>query len=187
VAFLDIEMPDLDGLAVAAGASGPERPALVFVTAYQQYAVRAFEVEALDYLLKPLDDDRVAESVRRAARYLRFVRDGPPAIDRFGAVTVDYGRRQVTRDGRRVALRPREYELLVALLRRGGGIAGRTELLREVWGYADSVVSRTVDTHINALRRQLEDDPAAPRHIVTVRHYGYRLEREAPDPGSAGG
>ena len=73
--------------------------------------------------------------------------------------------------------RPKEYALLVALLKRGGRVASRFELLREVWGYAEDVLSRTVDTHVAMLRRKLEHDPAHPRHIVTVRTFGYRIER----------
>ncbi len=64
-----------------------------------------------------------------------------------------------------------------ALMRRAGkaSVVGRLELLREVWGYGSDVVSRTVDTHVGELRRKLEKDPAAPRHILTVRKTGYRL------------
>jgi DNA-binding response OmpR family regulator len=182
--FLDIEMPEVDGLAVAAAARGEQRPAVVFVTAYEQYAVRAFEMEALDYLLKPFADERVAEAVRRAEAYLRFIRRGAPlTIDRFGDVSVEYATHRVTRGGRVVDLRPREYELLVALLKRGGAIARRDELLREVWGYAASVVSRTVDTHVRALRTRLERDPAQPQYILTVRHCGYRLDRFSGEGG----
>jgi two-component system alkaline phosphatase synthesis response regulator PhoP len=53
-------------------------------------------------------------------------------------------------------------------------VVSRTDLLREVWGYASGAVSRTVDTHVAELRRKLEEDPAAPRHILTVRKVGYR-------------
>jgi DNA-binding response OmpR family regulator len=74
-----------------------------------------------------------------------------------------------------VSLRPKEFELLMALLRRGGKIVPRLELLRDVWGYDADVVSRTVDTHVAELRRKLEDDPANPRYIVTVRKAGYRI------------
>jgi len=93
-------------------------------------------------------------------------------------VRVDAARHTVTRDGAAVALRPKEYDLLVALLRRNGQVATRIELLKEVWGYDDSVMSRTVDTHIAELRRKLESDPANPRHILTVLKTGYRLSRE---------
>jgi DNA-binding response OmpR family regulator len=185
--FIDIEMADLDGLALAAAIRGERTPALVFVTAHEEYAVRAFAVEALDYLLKPLDDERVVEAVRRAEAFLAYHRQGgPPPVDRFGNVAVDSRRHEVTRGGIRVDLRPKEFELLVALLRRGGAIASREELLREVWGYAERVMSRTVDTHVAALRRRLEPDPARPRHLLTVRQYGYRLERGPADRASPG-
>ncbi|MGH9321366.1 MAG: winged helix-turn-helix domain-containing protein, partial [Vicinamibacteria bacterium] len=70
---------------------------------------------------------------------------------------------------------PKEFDLLMRLFRAEGAVLSRVDLLRSVWGYSDSVVSRTVDTHIAELRRKLEADPAAPRHILTVRKAGYRL------------
>jgi DNA-binding response OmpR family regulator len=73
-------------------------------------------------------------------------------------------------------LTPKAFELLLALIRRGGAVAGRVELLSEVWGYGAFVMSRTVDSHIAELRRKLEADPANPRHIVTVWKVGYRFE-----------
>ena len=75
-------------------------------------------------------------------------------------------------------LRPKEFDLLLALLRRDGRVATRAELLDEVWRYEPDVVSRTVDVHILELRRKLEADPAQPRHVLTVRKTGYRLVRE---------
>jgi DNA-binding response OmpR family regulator len=178
--FLDIQMPDLDGFAVAAAASEERAPAIVFVTAYDQHALRAFEVHAFDYLLKPFDDERVVATVERAAQFLDWIRLGGAAagaLRGFGDVSVDFATHQVYRASRAVELRPKEYALLAALLRRGGRVASRLELLREVWGYAEDVMSRTVDTHVAMLRRKLEHDPAHPRHIVTVRTFGYRIER----------
>jgi DNA-binding response OmpR family regulator len=80
------------------------------------------------------------------------------------------------RRGQAVALTPKEYELLIALIRRRGAVATRIELLTEVWGYSAAVLSRTVDTHIAELRRKLEDDLQAPSHILTARKAGYRLQ-----------
>jgi DNA-binding response OmpR family regulator len=71
---------------------------------------------------------------------------------------------------------PKEFDLLVALLRRQGRVTSRTELLKAVWGYNSGVVSRTVDTHIAELRRKLETDPAAPKHILTVWKVGYKFQ-----------
>jgi DNA-binding response OmpR family regulator len=76
-----------------------------------------------------------------------------------------------------VSLTPKEFDLLVALLRRQGAVASRLELMKEVWGHRAAVVSRTVDTHVAELRRKLEDDASSPRHILTVWKAGYRLER----------
>jgi len=181
--FLDIQMPDLDGFAVAAAASDTRPPAIIFVTAYDEHAVRAFEIQAFDYLLKPFDDERVVATVKRAEDFLEWARredtGGSPApvLRGFGDISVDFATHQVKRGGKTVDLRPKEYALLVALLKRGGRVASRLELLREVWGYAEDVLSRTVDTHVAMLRRKLEPDAAHPRHIVTVRTFGYRIER----------
>ena len=83
--------------------------------------------------------------------------------------------RTVLRRGEQVPLTPKEYELLLALIHRRGKVAGRAELLAEVWGYDVSVQSRTVDTHVAELRRKLEDRLHSPRHILRVRKAGYRI------------
>jgi len=75
-----------------------------------------------------------------------------------------------------VTLRPKEFDLLIALLQRDGQVVTRAELLEEVWGYSGEVYSRTVDTHVAELRRKLETNAAKPRHILTVRKTGYRIQ-----------
>jgi DNA-binding response OmpR family regulator len=175
--FLDIRMPGLGGFDVLAHVPAHEQPAVIFVTAHDEYAVRAFSVHAFDYLLKPFDDERVVESVVRAGAFLEWLRRGAGRIpDHFGDVHVDLETRQVRRARTPVALRPKEYELLLALLRARGRVVTRIELLREVWGYADEAQTRTVDTHVARLRLRLEADPAHPLHIVTVRSLGYRID-----------
>ena len=91
------------------------------------------------------------------------------------ADSVDPVARSVTRGGSDVALSPKEFDLLLALLARRGAVATRASLLAEVWGYERTVTSRTVDSHFGALRRKLEEDPSAPRHFLTVYKTGYRL------------
>ncbi len=93
-------------------------------------------------------------------------------------MTVYPATHSVIRGDEIVPLRPKEYQLLLALISRAGRVVSRTELLTEVWGYQDEVMSRTVDTHIAELRRKLEDDPASPRHFLTVRKAGYRFTLE---------
>jgi len=74
-----------------------------------------------------------------------------------------------------VALTPKAYDLMLALVRRGGAVATRVDLLREVWAHQADVVTRTVDSHMAEVRRKLEDDPAEPRHFLTVWKVGYRF------------
>ena len=88
---------------------------------------------------------------------------------------MDTARGVVLKGGREVPLRPREYELLLELLRHPDVPLSRRHLLRTVWKYDASVQSRTVDVHIVELRRKLERNPARPRHILTVAKVGYRL------------
>ena len=114
---------------------------------------------------------RVAALLRRAARAHVLAQ-----CERFGDIEINARTRTVLRCGEPVALTPMEYDLLMALLRRAGGVASRLELLHEVWGHSAAVLTRTVDTHVAELRRKLEDNAGAPRHILTVRKAGYRLE-----------
>ena len=83
--------------------------------------------------------------------------------------------RLVRRGVQELSLRPKEFDLLAALVRHRGRVVSRADLLREVWGYAPGTESRTVETHLAALRERLGDDPQAPRYIVTVRRAGYRI------------
>ena len=175
--ILDLMLPDGDGFHVlrTLRGAGDATPVLV-LTALGDEAdkVRGLRLGADDYVTKPFGLlellARVDALLRRAAR------PEPPRV-RFGAVEVCPATHEVTRAGAPVALRPKEYELLVALLRHDGAVVTRDELLREVWRYDASVTSRTVDTHVLELRRKLEDDPASPRHLLTVRKTGYRLQR----------
>ncbi|MBL8113346.1 MAG: response regulator transcription factor [Acidobacteria bacterium] len=177
---LDLLLPGLDGYRVlkALREEGFEMPVLV-LTARGEEAdkVRGFRLGADDYVTKPFG---LLELLARVGALLRRARprETDPVSDvRFGDVVVDAVRRTVTKAGRDVDLTPKEWDLLVALLEARGAVVSRLALLSRVWGYDAAVVSRTVDTHVAELRRKLEDDPAAPRHILTARTIGYRLSR----------
>lgn len=180
--ILDLMLPGTDGFRVlrALRTEGRHMPVLV-LTARGEEAdkVRGLRLGADDYVTKPFG---VLELLARVEALLRRAAPAPPrvpalaALERFGAVEVLPASRQVRRRGDAISLTPKEYDLLVALIRRRGAVATRLELLTEVWGYDNDVQSRTVDTHVAELRRKLEEDPARPRHLLTVRKTGYRLE-----------
>ena len=137
-----------------------------------------FRLGADDYVTKPFG---LLELLARVGALLRRARSSPvdaaagPGVVTIGEIEVSPGSRAVRRRGEEVALTPKEFDLLMALVRRKGSVAGRLELLAEVWGHRAAVMTRTVDMHVAQLRRKLEEDPAEPRHIVTVWKAGYRL------------
>jgi len=177
---LDLMIPGMDGYRVLRSlrADGIDTPVLI-LTARGEEAdkVMGFRHGADDYVTKPFG---VLELLARVEALLRRTRRETAPRDRhaerFGEITIERASRLVLREGETVSLAPLEYDLLLALLDRRGAVATRHELLREVWGHQAAVVSRTVDTHILELRKKLERDPARPRHILTVRKTGYRLQ-----------
>jgi DNA-binding response OmpR family regulator len=183
--ILDLMLPKLDGFRVlkAIRQDALAMPVLI-LTARGEEAdkVRGLKLGADDYVTKPFG---VLEILARVEALLRRRPDLPGAkqpgptrgTERFGDVAIDLASRTVSRAGTDVEVAPKEYELLVALVRRRGAVVSRQELMREVWGYSDAVISRTIDTHIAELRRKLEADPGTPRHILTVRKVGYRLKK----------
>jgi two-component system, OmpR family, alkaline phosphatase synthesis response regulator PhoP len=172
--ILDLMLPRMDGFRVlrALRADGMSMPVLI-LTARGEEAdkVRGLKLGADDYVTKPFG---VLELLARVEALLRRNVSGQ-SIERIGDIEIDRATRVVTRRGARVDLAPKEFELLVALIDRRGAIATRLELMRDVWGWSDAVITRTIDTHVAELRRKLEEDPARPRLILTVRKVGYRL------------
>lgn len=181
--ILDLMLPppEMDGYRVleTLRQDGSEVPVLILSARGEEAdKVRGFHLGADDYVAKPFGLlellARVDALLRRAASAGSRTKLAAPVA--FGDVQIDPGTHTVRRAGEPVMLRPKEYELLIALIHRQGQVATRAELLEEVWGYAGEVYSRTVDTHIAELRRKLEDNAAEPRHILTVRKTGYRIQ-----------
>ncbi|MEO8450011.1 MAG: response regulator transcription factor [Gemmatimonadota bacterium] len=181
---LDLMLPGLDGYrllrALRAGeGAAADVPVLVLTARGEEVnKVQAFGIGADDYVTKPFGTLELIARVRALLRRAGS-RGGAaiPAVERFGEIEVNPASRTVYRGGQTVSLAPREFDLLMALLRRHGAVASRADLLKEVWAYQPEVVSRTVDIHVAELRRKLETDSANPRHILTIWKVGYRLER----------
>jgi DNA-binding response OmpR family regulator len=177
---LDLMLPKMDGYRVlrTLREEGYDSPLLILSARGEETdKVLGFHLGADDYVSKPFGLleflARVDALLRRASgNGTKSKLDAPVT---FGDIMIDPGAHMVRRARASGAGSPTEYDLLMALVRRGGQVASRTELLAEVWGYAGEVYSRTVDTHVAELRRKLEENPAEPRHVLTVRKTGYRL------------
>lgn len=175
---LDLMLPKVDGYRVLRELRKDASPVPVLIlTARDEEAdkVLGLRLGADDYVTKPFGVLELLARVEALLRRTQSLRDAQSDIVTFGAVRVDRRSRSVTRGGVPVSLTPKEYDLLLALCARDGGVVARADLLEEVWGYDSTVWSRTVDTHIAELRRKLEDEPAKPRHILTIHKFGYRL------------
>jgi DNA-binding response OmpR family regulator len=181
--ILDLMLPGMDGFRVlrALRDEGRRLPILVLTARGEEGdKVRGLRLGADDYVTKPFGVLELLARVEALFRRAGSAAAAPPTLaerEHFGDVEVVPASRTVLRQGKAVTLTPKEYDLLIALLRRRGAVASRTELLTEVWGYSATVLSRTVDTHVAELRSKLERDAAQPQHILTVRKAGYRLER----------
>lgn len=176
--ILDLMLPKLNGIDVLRRIRKKDAsiPILILTAKGNEVdKVLGLRLGADDYVTKPF---ALMELMARIEALLRRVgnssRPGGVNYD-FGNVRVCTETQEVTRNGLVIEMTPKEYGLLLALLVRNGSVATRVELMKEVWGYSSAVVSRTVDTHIAELRRKLEDDPARPNYIVTIRSSGYRL------------
>jgi two-component system, OmpR family, alkaline phosphatase synthesis response regulator PhoP len=191
--ILDVMIPRPDGYQVlrTMREEGVDTPVIMLTArSTEDDKVRGLRLGADDYVTKPFGLLELMARVDAIRRRIRLAGAGGDtgrvtAPITVGDIRVEPATRAVYRAGDPVALRPKEFELLLALARRDGEVVTRYELLDEVWGYGADVVSRTVDTHIGQLRAKLERNPAAPRHILTVRKSGYRLHaaRAAPAHG----
>lgn len=180
VILLDVMLPKLDGFEACRAIRRFSDAAILLLTARDAEIdkVVGLEIGADDYITKPFSMRevlaRVKAHIRRGAR---VAPPGPVNEDAIvvGSISIDLPVRVVTRNGARIQMKPRVFDLLAFLIRNRGQVVTRDQLLDRVWGYAYDGGTRTVDVHVRWLRESLEDDPASPRLIQTVRGVGYRL------------
>ena len=172
---LDIFMPGLDGFQVCAAVRRSSQVPILFLTALgnEEDMLRGYALGCDDYLTKPFSLAVLLAKTR--AILARSRGEGPGGALTCGAISVDTGRRACLAGGRAVSLSPREYDLLLCLLRHRGQVLSREQLLDQVWGIDFEGEDRAVDVRIRSLRAAL--GPAGGQ-IKTVFKAGYRLEEE---------
>ena len=176
--ILDLMLPTMSGFTVLQRLrdEGRDIPVLIMTAlGTEEEKLRGFGLGADDYVVKPCGLLEILARVRALLKRASATGSQPRPETRVGDLTIDWGARMVRRGPVEIPLRPKEFDLLAALVRHRGRVVSRADLLREVWGYAAGTESRTVETHLAALRERLGDDPQAPKYIVTVRRAGYRL------------
>jgi DNA-binding response OmpR family regulator len=177
----DLGLPDGDGLDLIARISRehPTTPVIVLTArAEEADVVAGLSSGAVDYVTKPF---RLAELQARIAAQLRQLEAltadrSAPSTRRVLDLEIDVDARRVRVDGRDVELRPREFDLLARLAEDAGKVVRREDLMRDLWDEHWWGSTKTLDTHLNALRRKLGEEPGSPSRITAIRGVGYRLE-----------
>ena len=176
--ILDVMLPGKNGLEVCRELRRSGRDcAILMLTAKSQVAdrVAGLKLGADDYLTKPFEPPELLARIEALLRRVHREKLTPVARFQFGNVEVDFEKGDVRKLGTPVNLAGKELNLLRYLVDHRGKVVSREELLEAVWEYQPGVSSRTIDVHVAWLRQKLEDSPANPRHIHTVRGVGYRF------------
>jgi two-component system, OmpR family, phosphate regulon response regulator OmpR len=174
VVVLDVMLPGIDGFGLLPRIRAASDVPILMLTARGEDADRivGLELGADDYLGKPFNPRELVARLRALVRRERRTgRDS--GLLRFGTLTIDRTRRQVHLDGEERPLTGHQFDLLVALAENAGKVMTRDRLLRLVRGTALEPFDRSIDVHISRIRAAVEEDPASPRRILTIRGVGY--------------
>ena len=205
--LLDVMLPELDGFAVCREIRKVSLVPIIMLTARTSTAdvVQGLESGADDYVTKPFEFPeliaRVRSVLRRASTGTATAQTGPttgagipvenpagstgprsvpPRTLTIGPLTINPGSYTVHRGADEIPLTVTEFRLLYELARHAGQVLTRDQLLELVWGYTYLGDSRLVDVHVQRLRAKIEDDPAHPSLVLTVRGVGYKADRQEP-------
>jgi len=183
--LLDLMLPQISGIDVCRILRRESSVPIVMLTARDSEIdkVVGLEIGADDYVTKPFSLRELMARIRAQLRRLDAAEASSPTDDRaelepaveLGQVSVDLAGHRIVRDGSELAVKPQAFELLAFLVRNPGVVFSRSQLLERVWGYDFAGETRTVDVHVHWLRAAIEEDPATPRYLQTVRGVGYVL------------
>lgn len=182
IVVLDLNLPGLDGLDVARTITSQTDAPIIMTTARgeEEDRLEGFGVGADDYVVKPFSLPelamRVAAVLRRSRRDVSAESPGSVALVVVGDLTIDTDRHAVHKAGRRIDLTAAQFAILLRLASNPGRVYSRLQLLESFQPDAYEGYARSIDVHIKNIRKLIEDDPHAPRRIVTVWGVGYRME-----------
>jgi DNA-binding response OmpR family regulator len=188
--LLDVMLPGIDGFEVCRLLRQEVSTPILMLTARDDEIDRVvgLEVGADDYMGKPFSMRELMARVKAMLRRDRMIRQEVGAVQpvpaavpttqvlAFDNLIIDMDRREISLNGAPLPMKPKEYELLTFLAQHPGHMLSREYILEHLWGWEYIGDSRTVDVHVRWLREKIEEDPANPRRIITIRGAGYRFE-----------
>jgi len=177
--ILDLMLPGMDGLELCRELRAESSVPIIMLTARHEEADRVIglEVGADDYVIKPFSMKELIARVKAVLRRSEGTAYScPGGILKCGDLEMNLSEHTVRVRGREVHLSPKEYELLKLLMMHQGRVLSRGFLLSKVWGSETCPETRTVDVHIRWLREKIEENPAEPKYIITVRSVGYKCQ-----------
>jgi len=179
--LLDVRLPGMDGFEVLRRlrAAGTKSPVLMLTARDEEVdKVIGLELGADDYVVKPFSSAELIARMRAILRRTEEPADAPRGPVRIGELEVDERSRRASLRGRELELTLKEFDLLARLVRDAGSVVRREDLMTDVWDENWFGSMKTLDVHVSTLRRKLEDDPALPRYLHTVRGVGFRFVSE---------
>lgn len=181
IIILDVMLPKLSGFEVCRILRKEMTTPILMLTAKAEETdkIVGLEIGADDYMTKPFSVRELLARVGAMLRRSKMAEAKPPQQEtalKIGDIEIDIARHRIFRGAKELELTPKEFDLLVFLALNKGFVFSRNQLLEKVWGYDFAGDTRTVDVHIRWLRQKIEPDPENPKHLITVRGTGYRLE-----------
>jgi len=175
--LLDLTLPDGDGRDVCRALRRHSAVPIVMLTARgtEFDKIIGLELGADDYVVKPFSSAELIARMRAILRRTEEPADAPRGPVRIGELEVDERSRRASLRGRELELTLKEFDLLARLVRDAGSVVRREDLMTDVWDENWFGSMKTLDVHVSTLRRKLEDDPALPRYLHTVRGVGFRF------------
>ena len=176
--LLDLMLPGLSGTEVCRQIRTRSSVPIIMLTAKDSEIdkVVGLELGADDYVTKPYSSRELTARIRAVLRRQGDFEDPEDAVLNVGGVRMDTERHEVSVNGERIQLPLKEFELLEILLRNAGRVLTRIQLIDRVWGSDYVGDTKTLDVHVKRLRSKIENDPANPVHLITLRGLGYKYE-----------
>jgi DNA-binding response OmpR family regulator len=181
--ILDLMLPKIDGWEVCRRIREfSDVPILMLTARGEEFdRVLGLTIGADDYVTKPFSPRELVARIKAVLRRTTAAAGQGPDKLNVGGIALDAHKHEVTVDGRQIALTPSEFKLLKLFMNAPGRLFTREQLLDALYPMGEQVVDRVIDVHVGKLRQKIERDPANPRHIVTVRAFGYLFSEKDPE------